>query len=441
MTALFAPVPAASVAFFRVAFGLLMIWHLKPFLLAADGVQIFTGPAILFKFYGFEWVQPGPDWALRLLFWALAAAALCISLGLYYRIATAVFFAGYTYVFLLDRALANNHNYLICLLALALAVIPAHGFASIDARRQRRWRSPTLPAWTLWLLRFLLGLPYFFGGVAKINHDWLFDAQPMRLWLATGAAGGSLPAAFRSEPWLAYFLSWGGLAFDLLVVPFLLWRRTRIPAFLCALSFHLMNSQLFTIGVFPWLMICATTLFFDPDWPLRRGLFKDRRGSAKPKAAPVPAGRQRLTMALLATFVAVQILLPFRHLLYPGNVDWTVEGHHFAWRMKIHDKTGSVRFAVVDRQTQKAQVFSDLSSVLTPRQHQRLITDPFLILQFAHHLARRLQAQGATDFEVRALTSVSFNGRRPKPLIDPQADLAAETDSLLPADWILPLEE
>ena len=446
--AFFAPVDAASVVFFRVTFGLLMIWHLKPFLVAADGVRIYTGPPVLFKFYGFAWVQPGPDWAMRLLFWGLAAAALAIALGFWYRLAASIFFAGYLYVFLLDRTLVNNHNYLICLLALLLVFVPAHSSASLDAARRPSLRSPTVPAWSLWILRLQIGIPYFYGGLAKINSDWLLRAEPMRLWLATGAAGGSLlPGSVAKEPWVAYSFSWGGLVFDLLIVPLLLWRRTRVAAFVLALAFHISNSFIFTIGVFPWLMICATTLYFSPDWPKRFGLFRTPRRAAKEapvaakKTRPAAENRRRLTLALIGAYVFVQLLFPFRHLLYPGNVDWTEEGHFFAWRMKVRDKVGSLRFVVVDRRTRKATRFDDLDSVLTERQLQRVMHDPHLMLQFAHHLARQLHARSRSDFEVRALTSISLNGREPQALIDPQVDLTTRPFSPRPADWILPLAE
>src|SRR5690606_37688996 len=67
----------------------------------------------------------------------------------------------------------------------------------------------------------------------------------------------------------AYGLSYGGLIFDLAVVPVLLWRLTRPFAFAAAVAFHLTNSQLFHIDIFPWLAIGATTIFFAPDWPIR----------------------------------------------------------------------------------------------------------------------------------------------------------------------------
>ena len=440
---LFEPVDASSLVFFRVSFGLLMLWHLREFLLA-DKVRIFTEPSILFKFHGFEWVHPGPAWAMKLFFWVLGAAALGIAVGFLYRLSAAVFFLGSVYVLLLEAALVNNHDYLISLLAFLLIFTPVHRCRSADAARRPQIRSPTVPAWALWLLRFQIGVPYFFGGLAKINGDWLLRAQPMTLWLQEGGAGGDfLPESFKT-PLAGYFFSWGGFLLDLLIVPLLLWPRTRLAAYLATVAFHLTNAQIFTIGVFPWLMICATTIFFPPDWPQRIGLLRRRGAAAGKRRRPhpgVPEAGQRLTAGLLAAFVAIQVLLPFRHFLYPGNVDWTDEGIFFAWRMKLRDKYGDVKLVVLDTKTKKATVLDDFDSVLTPRQYRHMVHDPDMLLQFAHHVARQLRDQGRRDFEIRAVTRIAFNGREPRPLVDPTVDLAAQPRRLPPASWILPLAD
>ncbi|MGH2570149.1 MAG: hypothetical protein ACRDGR_02910 [bacterium] len=61
------------------------------------------------------------------------------------------------------------------------------------------------------------------------------------------------------------------------------------------------------------------------------------------------------------------------------------------------------------------------------------------ILKLAHHLADEYAARGHGDVEVRVEALVSLNGRAPQPLVDPSVDLAKVENSILPADWILPL--
>jgi HTTM domain/Vitamin K-dependent gamma-carboxylase, lumenal domain len=436
---LFAPVDGASIVFFRVFFGLLMVWDLLPYSLGSRLENLYLTPIFAFKYLGFAWVEEASAPVLKGLFWVLTVLAACIAVGLWYRIVTVLFFLGITYVFLLDAATYNNHDYLICLISLLLVFLPAHRGASVDAYLKPGLRSPAVPAWALWLLRFQIGVPYFFGGLAKINYDWVVRAQPMKIWLRAGGTEDVLPRWFTESTSAAYFFSWGGLVLDLLVVPLLLYRRTRLAAYLVAATFHLTNSQIFTIGVFPWFMIVASTIYFDPGWPRRFGLMKPLARGSDPKPPPVSPGRRRLVAAGLGLWVAVQVLMPLRHFLYPGNVDWTDQAHRFSWRMKLRDKYGEVRFVLVDRASRKATVYQDLDAALTKRQQDMMMHDPDMIRQFAHFLADLQRAQGRRDFEVRVLTRISFNDRPPRPLIDPNVDLAAQPSSLAPASWILPL--
>ncbi len=452
MSRLDQPIDIASVAFFRIAFGFLMLWHVLQYLLGGRLERQYLQPLILFKFFGFEWVDRFSPTGMRIHFALLALAALLIAFGLFYRFATLYFALGITYVFLLDEADYQNHTYLICLLAILMVFIPSHRAASLDAWRRPAIRSRVVPAWTLWLLRFQLGVPYFFGGLAKLNKDWLFHAQPMQLWLQQGTEG-PLGGRFPKGAEAAYFLCWSGALFDLLIVPALLWRRTRWIAVVIVLGFHLLNSQLFSIGVFPWLMIAATTLFFDPDWPRRVGLMRRAEAAAREKLgakrrkkprpdvveAPVtPLGRRG--RGVLAAWVALQLLFPLRHFAYPGNVDWTEEGIRFSWRMKLRDKRGSIRFTAFDDQGRRIDL-ADAKDALSQRQWEMMVHDPDMIRQFAKELAQRLEKAGCADCQVRAETSISFNGRPPRPLVQPEADLAHAPRRLYGAEWIAPLAE
>ncbi len=438
---LFAPVDVASLVFFRVSFGLLMAWDVLHYTLGGRMRRFYVEPVFHFKYLGFEWVKVGPEWVMGLVFWALFILALAIAAGFLYRWSAALFFIGYAYVFLLDQATYNNHNYLVCLLAFLMIFLPAHRAGSLDAWRRPGLRSKTVPAWTVWLLRFQVGVPYFFGGLAKLNADWLVEAQPMRLWLSTGSV--ELQWGWLRAPAAAYFFSWGGVLFDLLVVPALLWKRTRPWAYALAVAFHLNNVFLFDIGFFPWLMIAATTIFFEPDWPRRVGLTGKRaRGGGKPKTAQIGRGSRRLVVTALALWMGWQVLMPVRPLLYPGNPDWTDYAHRFAWRMKLREKRGEVRFSAVDPTRRRVFVLEEADALLTRRQWNHMIQDPHMIRQFAHFLAVRLEeGLGREGLEIRVRASLALNGREPQPLIDPEVDLASQPGSWRPVDWVLLLED
>ncbi|MBC7854667.1 MAG: HTTM domain-containing protein, partial [Pirellulaceae bacterium] len=263
----FEPRDVASLVFFRIAFGVILLWEVLRYFLIGWIDSLYLLPAFHFTYLGFGWVRPWPgDW-LFLHFLMLGIAAAGLALGYRTRLSAAVLCVGWSYVLLLEKSAYLNHLYLICLLAFLMIFIPAGRACSWDVRRRPDRRSDFVPAVALWVLRGQIAIPYFFGALAKLNGDWL-HGQPMQMWMSRMTHVRQVVPAF-GELWLALAFSYGGFLLDLFVVPFLLWRRTRVWAFGAAVAFHLMNALVFRIGIFPWFMICATTLFFDPDWPRR----------------------------------------------------------------------------------------------------------------------------------------------------------------------------
>ncbi|MFT7621083.1 MAG: hypothetical protein ACI9WU_000244 [Myxococcota bacterium] len=104
---------------------------------------------------------------------------------------------------------------------------------------------------------------YCFGGIAKRNPDWMFRMEPVRTWMEKRAGMPLIGPMVWSEA-ATDSMAWGGLLPDLFWVPLPLWRRTRAAAFVVAIGFHFSNMVLFDIGIFPWLMTGATTLFLGP---------------------------------------------------------------------------------------------------------------------------------------------------------------------------------
>jgi vitamin K-dependent gamma-carboxylase len=433
---LFRPVDIGWLVLFRLAFGGIMLWEVTRYLSKGWVERYYVEPVFHFTYFGFDWVRPWDGEGMQVHFYALGVLAFCILIGLCYRLAAALFFLGFSYVFLLDQTHYLNHFYLVCLVAFLLIFIPAHRAFSVDALLRPQLRADAVPAWTLWLLRAQIGIPYFFGGIAKLNGDWL-RGEPMRMWLAARTDFPGIGQWFREE-WMVYAFTYGGLLLDLLVVPALMWRRTRVPAFLAAVSFHLLNARLFSIGIFPWFMLCATLIFFPHDLPRRVWNRIMRRPAPAGAAAVGPASGRRLTLWLLGIYMAVQLLLPWRHLLYPGNVNWTEEGHRFAWHMKLRGKDAEALFLVSDPVSHEVEPVHPLK-YLTPRQTIKMAARPDMILQFAHFLQREMAVRGRPGVQVRARVTASLNGRQPQLLIDPDVDLAREPRTLWHARWIVPL--
>ncbi|HMO04050.1 MAG TPA: HTTM domain-containing protein [Kiritimatiellia bacterium] len=427
-----APVDATFLVVFRVAFGLLialdMLWHVQHGFIRDHFIE----PARHFTYFGFGWVRPLPgDW-MFLPFAVVGLSGVMIALGWRYRAAAALFFTGFTWIFLTDQSLYLNHNYLICLLGFLLILLPAHVRGSLDALAGRVAASTTVPAWTLWILRFQLTVVYVYGGLAKINPDWL-RGEPVRTWLAGRA---DLPVI---GPWLTHefaptFFAYGGLLYDLLVVPLLLWRRTRWLAVAMTVFFHLTNATLFDIGIFPWMMLASTFLFFPPEQIAR--LVSRGRAPVTPAKPERTVVRPALLVAL-AAYAAVQLLLPLRHWVYPGDVAWTEEGHRFSWRMKLRSKQGWVTYRVVEPATGRTDTVRP-EQFMTGWQAVRMATRPDMILQGAHWLAAEQERAGQPRPQVYADAWCVLNGRAPRRLIDPATDLAAQPRSLAPAPWITP---
>jgi hypothetical protein len=440
---LFEPVDVASLAFFRVTFGLIMVWNVYHYWLDAE--DSFLLPIFHFKYYGFSWVKALPgDWIYYLLA-LLGFLALLITVGLFYRIAAALFFIGLIYVFLLTKELYLNHMYLVCLLSFLLIFIPCYRSFSLDALINPKIRSQVIPAWCLWLVRGQIGIVYFYAGLAKLNPDWL-HGEPVRLWLAPLASYPVLGQFFTKE-WFVYLVSYGGLGFDLLIVPLLLFRKTRVIGYLWAIMFHLLNVYIFEIGIFPWLMIAATLIFFSPSWPRQVLASIQRKKLDMEEAAPMPklSPFYRYSATLFVTvYLALQLLIPFRHFLYPGNASWTEEGHRFSWRMKLRDKRSHVIYYVTDPKSQRTWELppESILRLLTPWQYLKMSIRPDMILEFSHYLAEHFKQNGFPDVEVRARILNSLNGRPHQLLIDPDVDLAKVRARLWsPASWILPLNE
>ena len=447
--ALFSPVDISFLVFFRIVFGAILVWETYRYFTYGWITRYFVEPAVTFTYYGFSWVKPWPGRGMYIHFLVLGVAAACVMVGFLYRIAAPVFFLAFTYFFLLDQTRYLNHFYLVCLISFLMCFLPAERAFSVDGLLRRKIRSDVVPAWTLWLLRAQVGIPYFYGGIAKLNSDWLLGGEPMRTWLQplTRMPGGHIFAA----DWVVYGFVIGGLMLDLFVVPLLLWRRTRLFAFVAAIAFNLINAVIFDIGIFPWLMLGALLIYFPPDLMRRfaRAFMSPGEEFGQPtperpttledsSSCPTLSSSQKLIAGLLAAYFAVQLLLPFRHFLYPGNVSWTEEGHNFAWHMKLRTKVGEAVFTVTHPRSGQTWTINP-KDYMESHQLMKMVTKPDLLLLFAHHLAEEKRREGYEDVEVRARAMVSLNGRAPQLLIDPNVDLTKEHVSLLPTRWIVPL--
>ena len=419
-------------------FGLVATYGSLRFLAKGWVDTLYLAPANHLTYAGFEWVRPLPAPWMHAHVALLALLGLCIAAGYRYRVATVAFLLGFAYVELIDAALYLNHYWYVTLAAAALVALPLHRHCSLDACAGRVTASATVPAIVLWVLRGQIAVVYLFAGIAKLNGDWLFEALPLRLWLAD-SAHLTLIGPLLAMPWVAYAASWVGAVFDCTIVGWLSWRRSRPLAYVAVIGFHVLTGMLFRIGIFPAVMIVATLVFFPPDWPQR--LHRRIRGHPPSESAPAtsgPGSRWRWAIAALAIVALLQVAIPLRHLAYPGNVRWTEEGYYLSWRVMITEKAGHVDFRVRDASGAEWQVGPEL--VLTDWQATQATIRPDLLVATARLIADHYRAEGRGDVEVRADAFVSFNGRPRQRLVDPTVDLAAQSRNLAPTPYLIPLD-
>src|SRR5690606_40906480 len=180
-------------------------------------------------------------------------------------------------------------------------------------------RKPTLaagevPAWSVTILKLQLAIVYIYAGIAKLNAEWLLDAMPLRIWLP---AQSHLPVigGFLSTAFAAYAFSWMGALYDLTIVFFLLNARTRPWAYIAVIGFHMITWMLFPIGMFPFIMILSTLIFFSPAFHSRilDGLAAIIRVGTNsiPRFATSNAGRTlpvpRIITGFMVVFFVIQI--------------------------------------------------------------------------------------------------------------------------------------
>lgn len=436
---LFDPEDAASLVVFRIAFGLVMAWDMLGYATAGWTREYFYTDLFLFKYHPFEWVDRLPPAMLRGVLYGSVVAALGVAFGAFYRVCAIALFLGHTYVFLLSASHYLNHAYLISLLCFLAIFLPAHRACSVDAWWRPAWARRTLPRWARATLMVQFAIVYVYGGIAKLNPDWLVYRTPIRQWLLNASRRVPFGGDILANDIVGLLVPYGGVVYDLFVVPALIWRKTRWYAVAASFVFHLTNAYMFNIGVFPWLMLAVTPIFFEPDWPRKIPRLGPVFGRWVDRGAAFddPQRRRLIFYAWCAWFV-VQILMPLRHHVYPGPVEWNEEGHMYSWRMKLRSKTGKISYRVVDPETQRRWTV-DPAEELTSRQVRKLVGRPEFILQYAHHLDEVYRERhGVADPQVYADAFVSLNYRKRQRFVDPDVDLSAERPSFGSYTWVLP---
>ncbi|MFT4611456.1 MAG: hypothetical protein ACJA1H_002284 [Glaciecola sp.] len=436
---------AAPLAVFRVFFGIMMCFSLLRFWYHGWIEKLYIAPKFHFKYYNFEWVKSLGDYTY-LLFIICGLSAILITLGLKYRLAIIMFFLSFTYIELIDKTTYLNHYYFISVLSFLMIFLPANAKFSIDnVRRKKSYNE--IPNWTIDSIKLLLGIVYFYAGIAKLNSDWLFRAMPLKIWLPSKYDLPFIGNNVMQQDWFHYAMSWSGMLYDLAIPFLLLCKRTRRFAFVLVVIFHVFTRVLFSIGMFPYIMIIATLIFFDASVhekiiALMKRLLKPFRRILK---TPRPLqtyqfSSRKFLLPIIAVFFAFQILIPFRYALYENELFWTEEGYRLSWRVMLMEKAGMTTFKIANSKTGQ-YFYVDNTDFLTAFQEKQMSFQPDFILEYAHFLGNHFKAQGHENIQVFADSYVALNGRLSQPYVDSKIDLYQEKESFKPKNWILPFKD
>jgi|TARA_R100000501_G_C2621324_1_gene114549 hypothetical protein len=429
----FKQVDNSALIAFRIIFGLLIT-------IEAVGA-IFTGwirraliePEFTFNFIGFEFLQPLPGNGMLFYYGLMGLFGIFVMLGFKYRFSIFCYTIMWASVYLMQKSSYNNHYYLLMLLCGIMFFLPAHRYLSIDAWKKPEFRKIAMPQWVWLFIVLQLWIVYTYASVAKLYPDWLDGTLPAMLM--RGKADYWLVGEILQQDWVRYVITYFGLIFDLLIIPALLWKRTRMPAFILAIFFHLFNSFIFHIGIFPYLSL-AFCLFFFPSEKINKYILRNKKPHYDKGEIIVPSYKKPL-IVVLALWFAIQIGLPLRHWFFKDNVLWTEEGHRLSWRMMLRSRSGKTTFKVVEKGTTDT-IHVNKARYLTRKQMRSVTSKPDMMWQFAQHLKEDYAEKGK-EVQVFVKSKISINGRPYEQFIDPKVDLAAEEwHHFKHHDWILP---
>ncbi|KAJ6216776.1 hypothetical protein RDWZM_007933 [Blomia tropicalis] len=317
-------------------------------------------------------------------------------------------------------------------------------------------------------------------GVKKTNLDWLNGYSMVSLsthWIWSFA----IDYLHIPNHWIDYFvIHVGGFVFDSSVGFMFLFSATRPIGFLLAIAFNLINSQMFQIGMFPFVMIMVMPIFLSPNWPRKvvnrihnSGLLKSfqnwkmlnqlklnndelllnkskkyRKQISKMDGLEANSKlkwNQHLTIIIIMIYIALQMVLPFAYPFLKGYNTWTNGLYGYSWDMMIHNWNHvhtrvTVRFSPIDGNgsIETYYINPDEWTVTGRWSHHA-----DMVVQFAHCVEQRLRSKLMRDnltMEMYFDVWTSLNGRFAQRMYDPTTNiLNVKWTPFTKLEWILPI--
>lgn len=430
MKFLFKAIDNSPLVVFRIFFGFLVACESFGAIFTGWVKRILIDPQVTFSFIGFEWLKPLPGFGMYFYFIAMGVFGLAIMLGYRYRIAIISYTLLWAGVYFMQKTAYNNHYYLLLLISFLLIFLPANSYASLDVRQNRIKEENTMPYWISLLFIIQVAIVYVFASIAKFYPDWL-DGTFTRNLLADSTNVITLKKLFLQK-WFYLFIAYMGIIFDLLIVPLLLFKKTRMLALLASLTFHLFNAIFLEIGIFPFFALTFALFFYEPE--TIRSVFLRRKTSIETDNGHSNYYGKKIVYFLIIPYLIIQLLLPLRHHFIEGDVLWTEEGHRLSWRMMLRERNGFIHIRIKDLKTGEESLY-DYRKNLTDKQIQNLATKPDFIWQYCQYIKKEFKGK---EIAIFIDCKNSINRKEYKTLIDPKFDMAkAKWNYFRHNEWLL----
>lgn len=429
---LFKQIDNTGLVLFRAVFGLLISIEAFGAILTGWVRRTLVEPPFTFNFIGFDFLQYLQGDLMYYYFIVMGVFGIFVMLGYKYRFSMIVYAVMWTCVYLMQKSNYNNHYYLMMLLCWIMAFLPANRWFSLDAKINPEIKTPAMPRWVLLILILQVWIVYTFASVAKFYPDWL-NASMAGL-LMSGKSDYWLIGDILQENWVHWTIAYTGILFDLLIVPLMLWKRTRMLGFVISVFFHLFNSIIFQIGIFPYMSIAFALFFFSSEILQKRFLPKKELYTGNEVIVPK---HKNLIVGVLFIYFLFQLGLPLRHWFFKDEVLWTEEGHRLSWRMMLRSKGGTLNVYVADKNGGEKELYN-YEELLGIKQQSSVTTKPDIMWQLAQKI-KKVEAEKGKDVSVYMEAKVRVNYGNYYPFTDASVDLAAEKwHPFKHSKWILP---
>jgi vitamin K-dependent gamma-carboxylase len=429
---LFKHIDNTGLVIWRVVFGALIATEAFGAIATGWLRRTLIEPEFTFNFIGFDFLQPLPGDGMYYYFILMGIFGLLVMMGYKYRFSMACYALMWTSVYLMQKTSYNNHYYLMMLLCWLMVFLPAHRWFSLDARVTPKVKSPSAPRWTYLVVIFQVWIIYTYASVAKWYPDWL-DGTTTALFMK-GKSDYWLIGPLLQLDWVHWCIAYVGIFFDLLIIPLLLYKRTRRIGFVIGIFFHLFNSVVFQIGIFPYMSIAFALFFFSSETVQKRFLPKKKLytlGEVKvPKYKP-------LLIGIFSVYFIFQIGLPLRHWAFQDDVLWTEEGHRLSWRMMLRTKSSRLLVYTQEEGSVEKKLYN-YGKLLSKKQQRSSKSKPDLLWRLAKEI-KKAEAKEGKNVKVFMDVKLKINGGEYHQFIKPDVDIAAQDwHPFKHHDWLEP---